>query len=100
MCHDHLRESHVYLGIQKQFPLIRRGFLGVALATLLICAPAFSQINYGRILGSVTDPSGAVVSGATVTVTNTQTNVSRTLTTDSSGAYVAAALNPGTYTVR
>ncbi|MGH9688735.1 MAG: TonB-dependent receptor domain-containing protein [Candidatus Acidiferrales bacterium] len=50
-------------------------------------------------MGKVTDPSGAVVAGATVTVTNIGTNVSRTLTTDSSGAYVAAALNPGNYTV-
>src|SRR6185437_15905539 len=87
-------------GIQERLRLIRRGFWGAALATLLICPSAFSQINYGRILGRVTDPSGAVVAGATVTVTNTQTNVSRTLTTDTSGAYVAAALNPGTYTVR
>lgn len=69
-------------------------------AVLLVCTSAFAQINFGRILGRVTDPSGAVVAGATVTVTNAGTNVSRTLTTDSSGAFVAAALNPGTYIVR
>jgi hypothetical protein len=69
-------------------------------AILLICASTFAQINFGRILGKVTDPSGAVVAGATVTVTNSGTNVSRTLTTDTSGAFVAAALDPGTYTVR
>ncbi len=74
--------------------------LAVMLTTLLVCSPAFSQVNFGRILGSVTDPSGAAVAGATVTVTNVGTNVSRTLTADSAGAYVAAALVPGTYTVR
>lgn len=77
-----------------------RLFLAAAFGLLLICAPLPAQINFGRILGKVTDPSGAVVAGATVTVTNTGTNVSRTLTTDSSGAWVAAALNPGTYSLR
>ena len=67
---------------------------------LLGSLPAFAQVNFGRILGTVTDPSGAVISGASVTVTNNHTNVSRVLTADSAGAYVAAALIPGTYTVR
>jgi hypothetical protein len=72
-----------------------------AVATMLLIAPsAFPQVNFGRILGTVTDPSGAAVSGATVTVTNVQTNVSRILTADSDGAYVAPALTPGLYTVR
>jgi len=74
--------------------------LNVMLAGLFVCSPAFSQVNFGRILGNVTDPSGAAVAGATVTVTNVGTNVSRTLTADSAGAYVAAALVPGTYSVR
>ncbi len=74
--------------------------LGLMLGILLACIPADAQVNFGRILGSVTDPSGAAVAGATVTVTNVATNVSRTLTTDSDGAYVAAALPPGTYSVR
>ncbi len=96
------RESkiHDHVEIPNRVRALRSMLLGATLVTLLICPPAFSQINFGRVLGNVTDPSGAIVAGATVTVTNTQTNVSRTLTTDSSGAYVAAALNPGTYTVR
>ncbi len=97
-----LRESkiHDHVEILNRLRALKSMLLGATLVTLLICTPAFSQINFGRVLGNVTDPSGAIVVGATVTVTNTQTNVSRTLTTDSSGAYVAAALNPGTYTVR
>ncbi|MGH9772274.1 MAG: carboxypeptidase-like regulatory domain-containing protein, partial [Candidatus Acidiferrales bacterium] len=74
--------------------------LGAFLFCLLICAPAFSQGNLGRILGTVTDASGAVVAGATVTVTDVQRGVSRTLTTDQAGEYVAPDLLPGTYSVR
>ncbi|HVB56124.1 MAG TPA: carboxypeptidase-like regulatory domain-containing protein [Candidatus Acidoferrales bacterium] len=74
--------------------------LGAFLFCLLICAPAFSQANLGRILGTVTDASGAVVAGATVTVTDVQRGVSRTLTTDQAGEYVAPDLLPRTYSVR
>jgi hypothetical protein len=81
----------------------RRGFasgaLVVAAGLLLMSVPAFSQVNFGRILGAVSDPSGAAISGATVTVTNVQTGASRTLTTESDGGYVAPALPPGTYLV-
>jgi hypothetical protein len=71
-----------------------------AFGVLLLCAPLFSQGNFGRILGDVTDQSGGVVSGATVTVIDTQRGVARTLTTDEAGAYNAPTLIPGTYTVR
>jgi hypothetical protein len=72
------------------------GTMGV----LLLSVPLFSQGNFGRILGDVTDQSGGVVSGATVTVLDTQRGVSRTLTTDEAGEYNAPTLIPGTYTVR
>jgi Carboxypeptidase regulatory-like domain/TonB dependent receptor len=67
---------------------------------LLICLPALSQINFGRILGTVTDPSGGAISGAAVTITNVQTGASQPLTTESDGGFVAPALPPGTYSVR
>ena len=73
--------------------------LGAVFALLLLCLPAYSQGNFGRILGNVTDQSGGVVSGATVTVLDTQRGLSRTLTTDDTGAYNAPTLIPGTYTV-
>jgi hypothetical protein len=69
-------------------------------AGLLIGLPLFSQVNKGRILGTVTDQSGGVIAGAMVTVTNSQTNVERTLTADEAGVYTAPSLDPGTYTVR
>jgi hypothetical protein len=67
---------------------------------LLLCLPAFSQGNFGRILGSVTDQSGGVVANATVSVIDTERNVSRTLSTDEAGEYNAPNLTPSTYTVR
>jgi hypothetical protein len=65
----------------------------------LLCLPALAQSTAGRVLGTVTDQSGASVTGATVTVTDTERGTSRTLTTDASGDYVAADLVPGTYKV-
>src|ERR1019366_2887626 len=75
-------------------------FLGGVFAVLLLCLPAFSQGSFGRILGTVTDQSGGVVTGATVTVIDTERGVSRALTTDDAGAYNAPNLTAGNYTVR
>src|SRR5579863_1306994 len=71
-----------------------------AMGVLLLCVPLFSQGNFGRILGDVTDQSGGVISGATVTIIDKDRGVARTLTTDEAGAYNAPTLIPGTYTVR
>lgn len=73
------------------------GVLITALA-LLAPRPVFSQASAG-ITGTVTDPSGAVVTGATVTVTNESTNVSDKTTTSSAGTYTFRGLNPGTYSI-
>ena len=73
---------------------------GAAAVVLLTCLPLFSQGNAGRILGSITDQTGGVIAGATVTVTDTERGVARTLTTDEAGAYLAPSLIPGSYTVR
>jgi hypothetical protein len=74
--------------------------LGGALAILLLCTPAFSQGNTGRILGTVMDQSGGVVAGATVSVIDTERGVTRTLTSDDAGEYNAPNLTPGNYMVR
>ena len=60
---------------------------------------AFAQLQSGRILGTVYDPQRAGIPGATVTVTNLATNISRTVVTDSEGNYVVTPLDPGTYRV-
>lgn len=58
-----------------------------------------AQDIIGRISGTVTDAQGAVVPDAVVTITNEATNVSRSLTTNGSGNYVADELPVGRYTV-
>jgi hypothetical protein len=71
-----------------------------AMGMLLLSLPAFSQGSFGRILGTVTDQSGGVISSATVTVLDKDRGISRNLTTDDAGAYNAPNLTAGNYTVR
>jgi hypothetical protein len=74
--------------------------LWLATATLVLCSvPALAQSTTGRILGALTDPTGAAVAGATVVVTDVQRGTSRTVATDESGAYAAPDLQPGTYKI-
>src|SRR3984957_12198862 len=82
--------------------LLTRLTEGVVAIVALFILPSFllAQVNQGRLIGTVTDQSGGVIAGATVTVTDVQKNVSRTLTTDSAGEYVAPNLDPDTYAVR
>ena len=54
---------------------------------------------YGSLTGNVTDPSGAVVSGAKVEALNTLTGVTQAATTDANGVYRFQNLHPGTYKV-
>src|ERR1700681_3169853 len=74
--------------------------LCLSIGVFLTCVPLFSQGNQGRITGTITDQSGGVISGATVTVKDVERGVSRTLTTGDSGEYNAPNLLPGTYAVR
>jgi carboxypeptidase family protein/TonB-dependent receptor-like protein len=74
--------------------------LGASLAILLLCVPAFAQIEQGRLYGAITDQTGGAIVNATVTVLDVDRGTSRNLTTDSAGAFNAPNLLPGTYTVR
>jgi hypothetical protein len=74
--------------------------LRLSLMVFVVCVSAFSQGNQGRITGTITDQTGGVVSGATVTVLDVDRGVSRTLTTTDAGEYNAPNLLPGTYSVR
>src|SRR6266853_5965020 len=73
--------------------------LGGTMGVLLLCVPLFSQGSAGRIVGTVTDQSGGVVAGATITITDTERGVTKTLVTNEPGEYNAPSLNPGTYKV-
>jgi hypothetical protein len=69
------------------------------LLVLVFAASAFSQTT-AKILGTVSDQSGAAVVGATVTIKSTATSIERTTQTNSTGAYEVPALPPGTYSVQ
>src|SRR6266702_1308907 len=79
----------------------------VSLFVLIVTAIQFSPnasaqttISTGSIQGTISDQSGAVVTGARVTITNKATGQALTMTSTSSGAYASGALIPGDYTVR
>lgn len=76
------------------------GLLKVVFFIALFSSLAWSQEPTGEIIGTILDPTGAVVSGAVVTVTNTSTGATRALTSNSAGVYIAPALTPGIYSVR
>jgi hypothetical protein len=75
-------------------------FLFVALLIAWQTMPAAAQsLTSGDAAGTVTDPSGAVVPNATITLKSNDTGSSQTRTTNTQGAYRFALLAPGTYTV-
>jgi len=74
--------------------------LAVMLGIVVLLSSAHAQTSNGTIVGSVTDPAGAAVLGATVTVTNTDVGAfKRTTKTDSAGSYRIDGLLPGNYSV-
>ncbi len=82
---------------------MRKGTFFVCLAACLMIlaasSVAWSQSVQGVITGTVTDPTGAVVPNATVTITNAGTNASQTTTTGSDGSYRFSLVPPGTYSL-
>ena len=70
------------------------------LLTTLFASALAAQVQSGRIVGTVTDPNGAVIPAAQIVITATGTNQSQTLLTSGIGNFVVTGLNPGLYTVR
>ena len=68
----------------------------VAIALVLSCA-AFPQASSSSLQGTVTDPSGSAIPGATVVVTSSESTTERTVTTGAQGEYRFLAVPPGTY---
>ena len=82
------------------------GLLAIKLAFLLLFAVALypvrstgQSLTSGDVAGTVLDPTGAAIPGATVTLTNNETGAKQTASTSSTGAYRFALLNPGSYSV-
>jgi hypothetical protein len=74
--------------------------IGAALLMFSLAFLAFGQSERGTITGVVQDPSGAVIQGARVSVTNAATNVALEATTNQTGEYTVPSLQPGSYVVR
>ncbi len=70
------------------------------LLAALLPAAAFAQIDTGGITGTVMDPTGAVVPGVTVTLTNTATGVVQATESTSTGTYSFTTVRPGTYSLQ
>src|SRR5271170_3038833 len=73
-----------------------------SLLLALITGPAWisaQNVVTGGVTGTVTDPSGAVVATATVTISNAATGENSTFTTSDSGGFLFSFLKPGEYTL-
>src|SRR6266446_1421484 len=72
----------------------------IAVVVLLaVTSAVIAQTNKGGISGTVVDPNGAAVPGATVTITNSGTGQKSTVTTTDTGAFSAQSLDPVTYSI-
>jgi Carboxypeptidase regulatory-like domain/TonB-dependent Receptor Plug Domain len=80
--------------------LQRRSYAIGLVAAVLFGQFAVAQTNVGQIAGRVTDSTGSVVPGCTVTSTNTGTGFVLTTKTDNSGDYIFPSLPPATFTIR
>ena len=88
------------VSLKKRYVNIGARVVVISVLVLAVAVSLFGQGNFGRILGTVTDQTGAVIAGAMVTVIDTERGLARTLITDQAGEYNAPTLIPGTYTVR
>jgi hypothetical protein len=67
--------------------------------SFLFCGLAYAQFENGSLVGTITDSSGAAVSGATIEVLNTATGIKNTATTNGNGEYEVPSLRGGTYRI-
>ena len=78
-----------------------RQSLNVAvLLCVLAAVPLYGQTPSGEISGVITDASGSVLPGVTITLTNVATNAQRVVQTNEAGQYVMPALQPGVYSLK
>ena len=71
----------------------------VVLGLLFVTSSAWAQITTGSVSGTVSDTTGAVIPKATITLVNDATKDQRVSTSDATGYFTFAAVQPGTYTV-
>ena len=74
-------------------------FLTVMFAIAMIAGTVLAQSETGQIVGKVTDPNGAVVAGAAISLKSMETGAQRTATTNEDGVYAITNLQPGVYEI-
>ena len=81
-----------------------RRITAVAALVLIVAVPApasaQARVTGADLEGDVKDESGGLLAGAVVTIVNTETDVARTIETDTDGRFRALALPPGSYSIR
>lgn len=97
------RRTVPYASAERAARLIRTRLLSAIGCVVLLCAslglPASAQVNTGTLSGHVTDPSGAAVHNATLTLKNDATDYERSVTPEEDGNYLFPDLPIGTYTL-
>ena len=104
MTRDKVQTTKQQVSTASSMKLILRSpfwLLAIIVSTLLALsgAPAKAQLSTATMFGTITDPSGAAIPNANVTITQTDTGFSRTIVTNESGAYRADFLPIGPYKV-
>lgn len=95
------QKSHIFQPLSMfSAPARSCFFAGLVIAFLVAAAAGYAQTTTGSIFGTVTDPSGAVIPGVTVTATNVQNGLAQTATSNATGNYIFPVVDPGVYTVR
>jgi Carboxypeptidase regulatory-like domain len=96
--HWHNFEERVHIvSIRRHSRILRAVLTGLLVG---LAMPAWAQVDLGRVTGTVRDPQGAMVAGATVTVKNEKTGEERTATSNEEGFYLVTGLKASNYTIR
>ncbi|SPF42845.1 Cna B domain-containing protein [Candidatus Sulfotelmatobacter kueseliae] len=86
--------------VRYEVRLFLATLVALLIVSMVVALPALGQsTNAGTIVGTIIDPSGAIVQGAKVTITDTATGVTRTTNTNDAGHYVFVNVTPGKYTL-
>src|SRR6476661_10191316 len=104
---DSSRRQQFVKPVSKTFSNKRKGRLVVkgfqliiaALVLLVSGVSAFAQTSKGFVAGSIVDPQGAAIGGATIKLTNTSTGISRETVSTLDGTFRVDAIDPGNYTI-